>query len=162
MSMFSKRETESNGPTPREVVKYAPPEVRNDAGRNAFMSGLEAFDGLRSAYSDLEEHHTQTVAKLMAKESECEFLRLELAQVRNELSVSKQAEADAYRERDNVINRLCNIARQVMDIDFGPPPTPRKRKNGETKEVQGRLEDPVSPRDGEVLRGKDEPFKDVV
>ena len=158
MSMFSKRETES---TPREVVKYAPPEVRNnDPGRNAFMSGLEAFDGLRSAYSDLEEHHTQTVAKLMAKESECEYLRLELAQIKNELSVSKQAEADAYRERDNVINRLCNIARQVMDIDFGPPPTPRKRKNGETKEVQGRLEDtiPVSSSErGEVREVRDVP-----
>ena len=147
MSMFSKRETES---TPREVVKYAPPEVRNnDPGRNAFMSGLEAFDGLRSAYSDLEEHHQTVVAKLMAKESECEFLRLELAQVRNELSVSKQAEADAYRERDNVINRLCNIARQVMDIDFGPPPTPKKRskngdKNGESKEGQNGPEDPIS------------------
>jgi hypothetical protein len=112
------------------------------------MSGLEAFDGLRSAYADLEEHHTQTVAKLMAKESECEYLRLELAQIKNELSVSKQAEADAYRERDNVINRLCNIARQVMDIDFGPPPTPRKRKNGdknaESKEGQNGSEDPVS------------------
>ena len=143
MSMFSKRETESNGPTPREVVKYAPPEVRNnDPGRNAFMSGLEAFDGLRSAYSDLEEHHQTVVAKLMAKESECEFLRLELAQVRNELSVSKQAEADAYRERDNVINRLCNIAKQVMDIDFGPPPIPRKRKkNGEEEIVKESQEE---------------------
>jgi hypothetical protein len=122
------------------------------------MSGLEAFDGLRSAYADLEAHHTETVAKLMAKESECEYLKLELAQVKNDLSVSKQAEADAYRERDNVINRLCNIAKQVMDIDFGPPPIPRKRKNGETKEVQGRLEDPVSvspSRDGEVREVRD-------
>ena len=134
-----------------EITDYAPKgrtsgvqQVLNTEGHSdAITQGIAALNNLRRDHLDLQAKLQDLTVDFKTKDAECMMLRLELAQCKTDLAISRNAEAEAYRERDNVINRLRTIATQIVDIDFGPPPTPRKRKKNGDHPVQTAVEEPT-------------------
>jgi hypothetical protein len=135
-----------------EAMKYAPPAVREsfqpvppDEVEQTINRSVELLKALRR---DLDTAHTEIHALHIENgvlERRCGDLGAELARACNELDAALEEKADALRGHDYMNNKLRVIAQQLLDVDFNPPPTPRKRakKNGEPKAEPPKFEEPV-------------------
>ena len=135
-----------------EAMKYAPPAMREsfqpvppDEVELAIERSVELLKSLRHELDVAKTELTALHIENGVLEKRCEDLMAELILTRQAVDEAETAKAEALRGSDFLNNKLRVIAQQLLDVEFGPPPTPRKKtkRNGEPKIESPKFEEPA-------------------